>query len=55
MAGSRSGVGTLVQKEEPRVVFTHCYGHALNLACSDFLKGCKLIKDALDIHVVHES
>ena len=52
MAGSRSGVATLVQKEEPRAVFTHCYGHALNLACSDSLKGCKLMKDALDI--VHE-
>ena len=30
-------------------MFTHCYGHALNLACSDSLKGCKLMKDALDI------
>ena len=28
MAGSRSGVATLVQKEESRAVFTHCYGHA---------------------------
>ena len=49
MAGSRSGVATLVQQEEPRAVFTHCYGHALNLACSDSLKGSKLMKDALDI------
>ena len=49
MAGSRSGVATLVQKEEPRIVFTHCYEHALNLTFSDFLKGCKLMKGALDI------
>ena len=49
MADSRSGVATLVQQEEPRAVFTHCYGHALNLACSDSLKGSKLMKDALDI------
>ena len=49
MAGSRSGVATLVQQEEPRAVFTHCYGHALNLACLDSLKGSKLMKDALDI------
>ena len=49
MASSRSGVATLVQQEEPRAVFTHCYRHALNLACSDSLKGSKLIKDALDI------
>ena len=46
MSGSKSGVATLVQKEEPRAVFTHCYGHALNLACSDSLKRCKLMKDA---------
>ena len=49
MAGSRSGLAILVQQEEPRAVFTHCYGHALNLACSDSLKGSKLMKDALDI------
>ena len=49
MAGSRSGVATLVQKEEPRAVFMHCYKHALNLASSDPLKGRKLMKDALDI------
>ena len=52
MAGSRSGVVTLVQQDEQRVVFTHCYRHALNLACSDSLKGSKLMKDALDIHSV---
>ena len=39
--------------EEARAVFTHCYGHAcyrhaLNLACSDALKRCKLLQDALD-------
>ena len=39
----------LVQDEEPRAVYTHCYGHALNLACSDSVKRCKLMKDALDI------
>lgn len=32
----------------PRAVFTHCYGHSLNLACDDTIKGCKAIKDALD-------
>ena len=29
-------------------LFTHCYGHTLNLAASDTLKQCKLMKDALD-------
>ena len=35
MAGCRSGVAKIISDEEPRALFTHCYGHALNLACSD--------------------
>ena len=34
--------------EEPRALFTHCYGHALNLADRDSIKQYKLMKDALD-------
>ena len=49
MSVSRSGVVKCVQKEEPRVVYMHCYGYALNVACSDSVKGCQLMKDALDI------
>ena len=30
------------------VVFTHYYGHALNLACADTIKQRKLTQDALD-------
>ena len=48
MAGSKSGVAATIKKEEPRALFTHCYGHALNLACGDTVKRCKLMKDALD-------
>ena len=44
MSRSKSGVAKLVQDEEPRAVYTHCYGHALNLACSDLTKRCKLMK-----------
>ena len=32
-----------------RAVFTHCYGHALNLAVSDCVKQCKVMKMALDV------
>ena len=32
MAGARGGVATKMQEIEPRAVFTHCYGHALNLS-----------------------
>ena len=35
MSGAKSGVAKRLSDEEPRAVFTHCYGHALNLACSD--------------------
>ena len=49
MAGARSGVAKKLSDDEPRAVYTHCYGHALNLACSDAIKQCKALKDALDI------
>ena len=29
-------------------MFTHCYGHSLNLACSDTVKKSKLLKQALE-------
>ena len=34
MAGARAGVAVKIQELEPQAVFTHCYGHALNLAYS---------------------
>ena len=49
MAGARSGVATQLLQEESRALYTHCYGHALNLACSDTVKQCKLMRDTLDI------
>ena len=48
MSGSKSGVVTRLCAAEPRAIFTHCYGHALNLACGDAIKHCKLLQDALD-------
>ena len=38
MAGSKHGVAAQLHAEEPRVLLTHCYGHALNLAVADALK-----------------
>ena len=49
MSGKKSGVVVKIQEVEPRAVFTHCYGHALNLACADTIKRSKLMKDALDV------
>lgn len=49
MCGSKSVVAKCISDLESRAVFTHCYGHTLNLAASDTLKQCKLTKDALDM------
>ena len=49
MAGKKTGVATQIQKLEPRAVYTHCYGHALNLACNDSIKTCNLLRDTLDV------
>ena len=48
MAGKKSGVATRIQQEEPRAIFTHCYGHALNLSVGDTIKSCKVMKNSLD-------
>jgi hypothetical protein len=47
MAGVRNGVATQICKEEPRALFSHCYGHALNLAASDTVKQNKILCDTL--------
>jgi len=48
MAGSRSGVSTQICQLESHAVYTHCYGHALNLAVSDMMKRNRLMSDALN-------
>ena len=48
MSGAKSGVVARLYAAEPRAIFTHCYGHSLNLACGDTIKRCKLMQDALD-------
>jgi len=48
MAGARNGVAAKIQQLEPKAVFTHCYGHALNLSVNDTVKKCKTMRDCLD-------
>ena len=43
MSGAKSGIVARMYAAEPRAVFTHCYGHALNLASADTIMQCKLI------------
>ena len=42
MVGIRSGVATMILKEEPRAILTHCYGHSLQLAVCDTVKQIKV-------------
>ena len=49
MSGLRNGVVTQIQTMEPKAIYTHCYGHALNLAAGDTIKKCLVLKKALDI------
>ena len=35
MSGRRSGTAVQITSEEPRALYTHCFGHALNLAVGD--------------------
>ena len=48
MSGIRSGVATQILKEERRALFTHCYGHALDLAVCDTVHRVKILHDTLD-------
>ena len=41
MSGRRSGVAQI----NARALYTHCYGHALNLAAADTIKQNKLLRD----------
>lgn len=47
MAGSRNGVKAQIL-EEPRALFTHCYGHALSLSVGDTVKRIKVLQSSMD-------
>ena len=49
MSGLRNGVAKLILDEEPKALYTHCYGHALNLAVWDCVKQCSLMPSAFDV------
>ena len=34
--------------EQPKALYSHCYGHSLNLACQDGIKNIKLLENTLD-------
>ena len=47
MSGAKHGTFTQILKEEERALYTHCYGHALNLAVGDSIRK-SIMSDALD-------
>ena len=47
MAGEKTGVAT-IKSVNGKCLYTHCYGHALNLAVADAIKSVKCMSDALD-------
>ena len=48
MRGCQNGLAVQILQEEPRALYTHCYGHSLNLACQDTIRDIKVLRDALD-------
>ena len=49
MSGAKKGVAKTIANKESRAIFTHCYGHALNLGVGDTIKQCHLMKSALEV------
>ena len=48
MAGEKTGVATQIKNINETCLYTHCYGHALNLAVADAIKSVKCISDSLE-------
>ena len=53
IARYRDDVPVKISLLKPRAEYTHCFGHALNLACSITvtLKRCTLLQVALDVSI----
>ena len=45
---AKNGVAKQNSDKEARAVYTHCYGHALNLAVGDTVKQSRVMRDAFD-------
>ena len=48
MSGCKNGFAKQISDKETKAIYTHCYGHALNLAVGDMVKQSKIMRDALD-------
>ena len=48
ISGKASGVATQFKLENKKMLYTHCYGHALNLAIKDACDKVECLKEAFD-------
>jgi len=48
MAGAKSSVAVQIQEKAPKAVFTHYYGHALNLSVNDTIMQSMVRRDYLE-------
>ena len=48
MAREKTGVATQIKALNSKCLYTHFYGHALNLAVADAIKSVKCISDSLE-------
>ena len=48
MAGEKAGVAAQIKKLNSKCLYTHCYGHALNLSVKDACTKVKCLKDTFD-------
>ena len=49
MSGAKRGFATQMKSINEKVLYTHCYGHALNLAVHDCIRKVEVLKDAWGI------
>ena len=52
IAGAKTGVEIQIKAINRKCLYTHCYGHALNLAVCDSIKAVACLKGVFE--VVHE-
>ena len=48
MKGHKNGVVTINKSKNPKCLYTHCYGHTLNLAINDTVKNIQILSDTFD-------
>ena len=49
MAGTKTGIATQIKAINGKCLYTHCYGHALNLAVADSIKSIDCLKSTFEI------